>query len=183
MKTIQSTTTATTEVTRSKFIAHLVPFAEFDGLQARLKVEHPKASHVVYSLRYLNNHDQIVENSTDDGEPRGCAGVPILNVLRGEDLINCAVLIVRYFGGTKLGTGGMVRAYSLAAKNVIAEANTVPYVKEIVYDFETPYNGVDRMLYRLKQLGITRIDREFEAEGVSWRVWGSAEQIERLKRI
>ena len=68
--------------------------------------------------------------------------------------------VIRW-GSDKLGTSGMVRAYSLAAKNVIAEAETLPYVKEIKYAFETPYNEVDRMLYRLKQLEITRPDGSF----------------------
>ncbi|HSR74465.1 MAG TPA: YigZ family protein, partial [Sulfurovum sp.] len=83
-----------------------MPIADFEGLQSKLKVEHPKANHVVYALRYLNEFDQVVENFSDDGEPKGCAGTPALNVLRGEGLVNCAVLIVRYFGGIKLGTGG-----------------------------------------------------------------------------
>jgi len=81
MKTVKEHTVETTEITRSKFIAHLVPIAEYEGLQAKLKSEHPKANHVVYALRYLNEYDQVVENSSDDGEPKGCAGVPALNVL------------------------------------------------------------------------------------------------------
>ena len=127
MRTLQSSAEALTEVNRSKFITYLVPIGEFDGLQERLKAQNPKANHVVYALRYLNEYDQVVENSSDDGEPKGCAGVPVLNVLRGEDVINCAVLIVRYFGGIKLGTGGMARAYADAVKNVLGEAALVPY--------------------------------------------------------
>lgn len=97
MQTIASASFHTTEVKRSKFITQIIPISEFLGLQEKLKKEHPKANHVVYALRYLNEFDQIVENSSDDGEPKGCAGVPVLNVLRGGELINCAVLIVRYF--------------------------------------------------------------------------------------
>jgi putative IMPACT (imprinted ancient) family translation regulator len=119
MRTIDQVFSATTEVNRSKFIAHFIPIAEFSGLQKKLKAEHPKANHVVYALRSLNEYDQIVENSSDDGEPKGCAGVPALNVLRGEGLVNCAVLIVRYFGGIKLGTGGMASAYASAVKVVV----------------------------------------------------------------
>lgn len=171
----------TTEVNRSKFITHLVPISEYDGLQSKLKAQHPKANHVVYALRHLNEFDQIVENSSDDGEPKGCAGLPALNVLRGEELINCAVLIVRYFGGIKLGTGGMARAYALAVKNVLKESRVVPYEKEITYIFSTDYNEVDKTLYRLKQLDLVNYERDFGVDKVVWRLVGSEAKIEQLK--
>ncbi len=125
MQTVQEAVVATYEVKRSKFITHLVPIEAFDGLQEKLKEENPKANHVVYALRYLNEFGQIVENSSDDGEPKGVAGVPSLNVLRGEEMVNVAILTVRYFGGIKLGVGGMARAYASAVKEVISQANIV----------------------------------------------------------
>jgi uncharacterized YigZ family protein len=177
MQSIEKSTITTTEVNRSKFITHLVPLAEYKGLQEKLKKEHPKANHVVYALRYLNDFDQIVENSSDDGEPKGCAGVPALNVMRGQELINCAVLIVRYFGGIKLGTGGMARAYALSVKDVLAEATLVSYVKEVSHSFYTSYSDVDKTLYKLKKLGITQYERDFGVEGVDWKIVGSEEKI------
>ena len=181
MNTIEKSYSATTEVNRSKFITHLVPMSEYEGLQNRLKAEHPKANHVVYGLRYLNEFEQVVENSSDDGEPKGCAGVPALNVLRGEELINCVVLIVRYFGGIKLGTGGMARAYALAVKNVLKETTLIPYEKEIEYSFETSYSDVDKTLYRLKKLGLVQYERDFGVDGVGWKIVGSEEKIDKLK--
>lgn len=181
MKTIESAFISTTEVNRSKFITHLVPISEYEGLQNKLKSEHPKANHVVYALRHLNEFDQIVENSTDDGEPKGCAGTPSLNVMRGELLINCAVLIVRYFGGIKLGTGGMARAYALAVKNVLKEAALIPYEKKTAYMFSCDYNEVDRTLYRLKQLNLTQYERDFAVDKVVWKLTGSEEKIEQFK--
>ena len=178
MRTLQSSAESLTEVNRSKFIAYLVPISEFEGLQDRLKAENPKANHVVYALRYLNEHEQIVENSSDDGEPKGCAGVPALNVLRGEEMINCAVLIVRYFGGIKLGTGGMARAYAQAVKEVLSIANLLPYRKQLSHTFETSYSDVEKTLYRLKQLGIVKYDREFGLESVTWEIEGDAEKLE-----
>jgi len=183
MNTIEKAYSATTEVNRSKFITHLVPMSQYEGLQNRLKAEHPKANHVVYALRYLNEFDQVVENSSDDGEPKGCAGVPALNVLRGEELINCAVLIVRYFGGIKLGTGGMARAYALAVKSVVKETTLVPYEKEMEYSFETSYSDVDKTLYRLKQLGLVRYERDFGVNSVEWKIKGSEEKIEVFKNM
>jgi len=177
MNTVKTAYTTTTEVNRSKFITYLIPFCEYEGLWEKLKREHPKANHVVYAVRYLNAFDQIVENSSDDGEPKGCAGIPALNVLRGEGLINCAVLIVRYFGGIKLGTGGMARAYALAVKEVLEGADLLFYEKEVEYTFETSYSAIDKTLYRLKQLNITQYEREFGVERVEWKIKGSEESI------
>ena len=183
MLTLETSYNCTIEVTRSKFITQIIPISEFPGLQEKLKKEHPKANHVVYALRYLNEFDQIVENSSDDGEPKGCAGVPALNVLRGTDLINCAVLIVRYFGGIKLGTGGMARAYALAVKNVLQEATLISYEKKIEYIFKTSYSDVDKTLYQLKRLGISQYKRDFGIENVDWKVTGSEEKIEIFKNL
>ncbi|MBD3789786.1 MAG: YigZ family protein [Campylobacterales bacterium] len=181
MQTLQNSVESLTEVNKSKFITCLVPIDEFEGLQDKLKEQNPKANHVVYALRYLNKYDQVVENTNDDGEPKGCAGVPVLNVLRGEEMINCAVLIVRYFGGIKLGTGGMARAYAQAVKDVLEAAELIPYKKQISYTFETSYSDVDKTLYRLKQLDITRIDRVFHADGVLWTIESDEEKIEQFE--
>lgn len=183
MKTIESNYVTTTEVKRSKFITHLVPIAEYKGLQVSLKEQHPKANHVVYALRYLNEFNQVVENSSDDGEPKGCAGLPTLNVLRGGEMINCAVLIVRYFGGIKLGTGGMARAYALASKEVIHEADLSQYEKEIGYRFKTSYSLIDKTLYQLKSTEIIKYERDFGINDVAWKIWGSQEKIERFKLL
>jgi len=181
VKTLVESISYTTEVNRSKFITYLIPITEYQGLQEKLKKANPKANHVVYALRYLNEFDQIVENSSDDGEPKGCAGIPSLNVLRGEELINCVVLIVRYFGGIKLGTGGMARAYALAVKNVLVESELVMYEKQIAYTFSTTYSQVDKTLHTLKNIGITQYEREFGIDSVDWEIVASEEKIERLK--
>ena len=183
MQTIETSSSYTTEVNRSKFITHLVPISEYEGLQNRLKEEHPKANHVVYALRYLNKYDQIVENSSDDGEPKGCAGVPALNVLRGGELINCTVLIVRYFGGIKLGTGGMARAYTLAVKNVLTVSDFISYEKQITYNFSTSYSEVDKTLHTLKKIGISDYEREFGVESVDWKIMGAEEKINIFKNM
>jgi uncharacterized YigZ family protein len=181
VQTVENTFEYTTEVNRSKFLTYIVPISKYDGLQDKLKLKHPKANHVVYALRYLNEFDQVVENFSDDHEPKGCAGMPALNVLRGEKLINCAVLIVRYFGGIKLGTGGMARAYALAVKNVLADATLVSYEKEVSHSFYTSYSDVDKILYKLKKLGITKYERDFGVEGVNWKIVGSEVRVEKLK--
>jgi uncharacterized YigZ family protein len=168
----------TTEVKGSTFIAHLIPYRLFGGFQAQLKRDHPKASHVVYAVRYRNDQGQVVENSSDDGEPKGAAGLPILNVLRGNEMLDAAVCVVRYFGGTKLGIGGMVRAYTLAAQEVIAHAPIEPHIVRIQYRFTTPYAAIDKTLYRLRRHDITQYQREFGTHEVHWIITASQEAIE-----
>lgn len=115
------------EIKKSNFISYLCPFAEFKSLHESLKQAHPKAVHIVWAYRYYNKYGQITENQSDDGEPKGTSGIPTLNALRGAELINSAIFIVRYFGGIKLGTGGLVRAYSSSANLVINEALLVKF--------------------------------------------------------
>jgi len=182
MNTVENATTAMVEVKQSKFIAHLVPISEFEGLQEKLRAEHPKSRHVVYALRRLNALDQIVENSSDDGEPKGSSGVPALNVLRGEEMINTAVLIVRYFGGTKLGIGGLVRAYTQATKEVISQANIKKYEKLHLFSYQTEYASVQRIEYLLEQVGISNIQKEFAAH-VTWSVTATQEKIDTFKAL
>ncbi len=181
MQSIEKSFVATYEVKKSKFIAHLVPIAEYKGLQEKLKAEHPKARHVVYALRYLNEFDQIVENSSDDEEPKGAAGVPSLNVLRGNELVNVALLTVRYFGGTKLGIGGMARAYAAAVKEVVAVSNIIKYEKEFAYAFETSYSEVQRTEYLLNKLEILQVERDFLGDKVAWIIRANEKKLNKFK--
>ncbi len=172
---------AQTEVKRSKFLAHLVPIAEFEPTHRRLEAEHPKANHIVWATRRLNEYDQIVEDSSDDGEPKGCAGRPVLRVMQGGELIGCGILVVRYFGGIKLGTGGMARAYAEAAKAVIDAAELVPYEKQDAITFFTPYAEVSRWEYLIGQTPGLTADKRFEGDGCRWRVSGPEGSVEALK--
>jgi uncharacterized YigZ family protein len=182
VQTISSANEATYEINRSKFIAHLVPIEKFEAIRGQLKKEYPKANHIVYATRYLNEFEQIVENSSDDGEPKGCAGVPSLNVLRGNDMVNVAVLIVRYFGGIKLGTGGMARAYAKSVKNVIKNTSLKEYEKLIEYSFKTSYSDIDKTMHKLKELGITKIDREFGISDVEWKIKITQDMLPKLQK-
>jgi len=183
MNCIQKLFSTQTEVKKSKFLSFLVPIDEFKSLRAKLKQEHPKANHIVWAYRELNQFKQIEENSSDDGEPKGGAGVPTLNQLRGAELVNCAILTVRYFGGIKLGVGGMARAYSAAAKAVIDIAQIVPYIEMLDYTIKAPYSEQRQIEYHLKQLKIEQIEREFAQNEVLWHIKASKEQIARVKEL
>ena len=183
MQTVENSFIGKYEVKKSKFIAHLVPISEYKGLQEKLKSEHPKARHVVYAVRYLNEFEQIVENSSDDEEPKGAAGVPSLNVLRGKEFINVAVLTVRYFGGTKLGIGGMARAYASAVKKVLEVADIKKYEKEFVYEFDSTYSDVQKREYILNKLKIFQVEREFLGDRVAWKIKSTQEKLDELKAL
>lgn len=181
MQTIEDPFVGQYKVKKSKFIAHLVPIDQYEGLQDQLRAEHPKARHVVYALRYVNEFDQIVENFSDDEEPKGAAGVPSLNVLRGENLVNVAVVTVRYFGGTKLGIGGMARAYASAVKEVLNVANIKKYEKEFEYAFETSYSEVQKTEYLLNKLEIFQVERAFLTDKVAWKIICNQNKINNFK--
>jgi uncharacterized YigZ family protein len=166
MKYIKDISIYTHEVKQSKFIAHLVPFALYESRLERLKNEHPKARHFVTAFRYLNEYDQIVEHSSDDGEPKGTSGKPSLMVLQGQDIINAAVIIVRYFGGTKLGTGGLVRAYSDAVNLVLQDAELLEYKKEISRVLEVEYTDVRFIDYECEAFGIIIIEKVFDTKTI-----------------
>ncbi len=103
-----------------------------------VKSEHPTASHHCYA--YLINPNEPVEYSSDDGEPGGTAGLPILNTLRSHDLMNVIMISVRYFGGTKLGKAGLIDAYQTSAQQSIESARLKTLVPVKTYQFEYDYS-------------------------------------------
>ena len=178
---VKEETTQTYEEKKSKFIAFLTSYDEFDSLMKRLKLEHSKARHFVYAYRYLNEFDQVVENCSDDGEPKGTSGKPSLNVLGGNELINSAVIIVRYFGGVKLGTGGLVRAYSDAVNLVIKNSNLEKYEKLQRLYLTLEYTLFSKVEYILTNNSIKIINKEFANE-VILTLSLTKEQEESLKK-
>ena len=178
MLTIREIAFAETVEKRSKFLSYLVPYSAFDIELQRLRDEHPKANHIVHAFRYINEYQQIVEGSSDDGEPRGCAGLPTLNVLRGADLVECALLTVRYFGGIKLGTGGMARAYGAAARAAVEAARLCDYRKERTASFRTAYLHQRRIDYLLQELSIPVLERDFDAQELGYSIRGEEARID-----
>ena len=183
MNCIKNEVNTQVEVKKSKFISFLVPIDRFKKLYQELRDTHPKANHIVWAYRKLNSYKQIVENSSDDGEPKGAAGVPTLNALRGANLINCAILTVRYFGGIKLGVGGMARAYSLSANEAIKSATLLPYKELIDHTIEVEYNRQRELEYNLKKLEIEKIEREFLNDKVVYRLQTTQDKLDKLSYI
>ena len=108
------------EISKSKFIAYkkdLTSLEEVKPFLLELKKEHKKARHICYA--YVYKKEVISEKCSDDGEPSGTAGYPILNVIKKKNLTNVLVVVVRYFGGIKLGAGGLTRAYTKTCAGVL----------------------------------------------------------------
>ena len=164
MKFVLKEFSCTFEEKKSKFIAYLMPHHLFDEVMKKVKTEHPKARHYVYAYRYLNEFDQIVENSSDDGEPKGTSGKPSLAVMSGAEIINSAVIIVRYFGGIKLGTGGLVRAYGDSVNEVIKMAEFKEYQKLITKTLVCDYAELSQLEYLLNQENINIKSKEFSTQ-------------------
>jgi uncharacterized YigZ family protein len=152
------------EVKRSKFLSFLVPYDRFEQIHKSLIQEHPKATHIVWAYRYLNEYNQIVENSTDDGEPKGVAGKPTLKVLQGHDIINSCILTVRYFGGIKLGMGGMVRGYSDSANEVLKDIELIEYKDFITKEITIEYSNLSLLEYLANKYDILIVNKEFSSD-------------------
>ena len=120
MKSIKEKTISELVVKKSKFIALAYPVnndIEANIILKEVKKEHLNANH--YTFAYVIGDTGIVQKASDDGEPTRTAGFPILEVLHKNDLTNIIIIVIRYFGGIKLGTGGLIRAYSSSASDVI----------------------------------------------------------------
>ncbi len=138
------------KVVGSRFIADLYPVStkeEIESYLERIRKEFYDASHHCYAFRLSANAEQV--RAADDGEPSGTAGKPILMVIEGAKLMNVLCVVTRYFGGTKLGTGGLARAYADVAKLAVedAEIKTVYLMQELrlMYSFDD-MSGVERMI-------------------------------------
>ncbi|KRC49611.1 elongation factor [Leifsonia sp. Root227] len=141
--TVPSPVTAEVEVRRSRFIALATPVADRDEALAevaRLRTEHPGANHVCWAL-LAGGHSGM----SDDGEPSGTAGRPILEVLRHHDLDGVLGAVVRYFGGVKLGAGGLMRAYTDAIAAALLDAPLIERVPETVLAVLADYADAERI--------------------------------------
>lgn len=108
------------EINKSRFLAYKLELNSTEQVKPfieNLKKEHKKARHFCYA--YVFNKEGVSEKCSDDGEPGGTAGYPILNVIKKKNLTNVLVVVVRYFGGIKLGAGGLTRAYTKACAGVL----------------------------------------------------------------
>ncbi|HHT44286.1 MAG TPA: YigZ family protein [Fastidiosipila sp.] len=155
---------------KSRFIAYARPFETVDEAEdylSFLRREYSDASHVVFAYRF--SLPEMYSRFSDDGEPKGTAGPPLLDILTGDDLFQCGVFVVRYFGGTLLGTGGLVRAYGRAASDAVANAGVVTRTKVDIYKVTSGYDRNERIQDGLTRAGFIPDKIEYLAD-VSFEV-------------
>lgn len=127
--------------------------------QKELREQHSKASH--HCLAYRVGAESVQEFASDDGEPSGTAGIPMLNVLKRHDLTNIAAVVVRYFGGTKLGKRGLIDAYRRAVEKAL-EGTSIQEIKTYVHiDICFPYQRSNHVNAAIHDFGASRLEEEF----------------------
>lgn len=148
---------------------------------SELKKTHPKAVHFVYAYRAINSLGQVIERSSDDGEPKGSSGQPCLNVLRGWEMVDFGIIIVRYFGGVKLGVGGLVRAYTKATLEALhtlkSSQKIVQYERREMLNLSVKYSELSTLKRILKAHNLAIQKEEFLSECVELVLCGSEVQM------
>ena len=147
----------------SKFLAYAFPISTVDDFKKRLKElkeEHPKAAHHCFAYRLGMDKNNF--RSSDDGEPSGSAGKPILGQIDSRDLTNIAVVIVRYFGGTLLGVPGLINAYKTSASLALQLTAIVQKPVLIRYDLHFDYTLINDVMMVVKRFGCVVLQNEMQ---------------------
>ena len=175
MKTVYENSVNEIVIKNSRFITLLIPVfddTDINKIFEEVKLEYPKATHYCYA--YIT---KTFKKASDDGEPGGTAGMPMLNVLEKEGMINTLAITIRYFGGIKLGAGGLVRAYSKSVRDAIISANTVEVVDGYKVIIVVSYDEQKALEHTLKDSLI--INKDY-LEDVTYEVLISKDKLDIL---
>ncbi len=167
---------------KSRFIAQIEPVAseeEADNFIERIKKKHYDARHNCFA--YTVGGEKPLFRFSDDGEPQGTAGKPIMEVINGAGIHNICIVVTRYFGGTLLGTGGLVRAYTAAAKEAMLSCETKLMRRVCPADITISYSDLSKIQYILSSLDAHPADQKFE-ENVTLHVEIPSEKCEQALR-
>ena len=160
MKTINKDFSYTEIIKKSKFLTFLHPITTQEQAKTLLenyKKEYSDATHICYAYVL----DENTFKYYDDGEPTSSAGIPIYQALKNNNIIYTLAVVIRYFGGTKLGVGGLTRAYSSGVLTLVTSENLVDYKKLNEYLVEMPYSLYDSFMYHINNKGIALNDKQF----------------------
>ncbi len=175
--TISTPATAELDEKGSRFIGHLVSWSEFDSKLTALRTEHRKASHHVTAFRCMLPDNRIEEGARDDGEPAGTSGMPTLKVLIGANLVDAGIIIVRYFGGIKLGGGGLARAYAGTALCALEAATLVPWHRKASRTVRCRFDDMSSLEQCISAAGLTVISRDYTDTGVAISIEGPEDKV------
>lgn len=167
---------------KSRFIAATAPVESEEEAQSfieKIKKEHWSARHNCYAYVIGDKHQ--LQRFSDDGEPSQTAGKPMLDVLLGEDVHNCVIVVTRYFGGVLLGTGGLVRAYTKATAEGLRASKIVKKCPGVKWQLHTDYNGIGKITYLLGQKSIPILSSEY-TDSVVVNVVVPTEEVGALKK-
>ncbi|MCK4835425.1 MAG: YigZ family protein, partial [Candidatus Aminicenantes bacterium] len=169
----------------SRFIAYLYPvsdISEVNEILADLRKRYHDASHICTAFRF-HGHEEDVFRYDDDGEPGGTAGLPIYYGIKGRQYFNILVVVIRYFGGIKLGTGGLAKAYATAARKVLESSKKVlRYVRtKAVVLF--PYDFTGEMRQLIHQYSLEVIDQDYRSDGIFMEIFIPVIRMEKIKQI
>lgn len=166
---------------KSRFIAHVLSIASeqqaLDYIE-KIKKKYWDARHNCFAFVVGQNNE--IQRFSDDGEPQGTAGKPILEVLINKNVRNTLIVVTRYFGGTLLGTGGLVRAYGLSARTGLENAGVKKVCAGMKMDIVADYNSIGKIKYIMGQMGI-QADEEQYTENVTIAVTVKEADCEQLK--
>lgn len=180
MKTIEGQAEAIVIEKKSKFIANIFYVESEDEAKEilnNIKKKHYDARHNCFAYR-IKEEKGILQKQSDDGEPSGTAGGPMLNILEKQELANVIVVVTRYFGGILLGTGGLVKAYSEAAKEAIEKVKKVEKEEGYLVEIRLNYNDVREFEYFCAKNNVN-ICRKDYAENVKLEIEMSKENYEK----
>lgn len=164
-KTIKENVEAEIVEKKSKFIAKFIKVEDSkQAVQAleEIRKKHHDARHHCYAYRVVEE-ERIVEKASDDGEPSGTAGAPILSILQKNELSNVIVVVTRYFGGILLGTGGLVRAYTESTKVAMEKVQILKLEKGYELEIELEYSQLENWKYYCRKRNINIINVEYDS--------------------
>jgi uncharacterized YigZ family protein len=153
-------------IKKSRFISVIFPCTSDQVVLHQLKTlqaEHPHANHIAFAYRIKTN-EGIIYRFQDAGEPTGTAGKPIFQYIEGKNIINVLIVVIRYFGGVKLGACGLKRAYGHMAKQVIEASTLHPYIEMITLHFTLDYERLQSFDYALKKVNGQIIEQVFAGQ-------------------
>lgn len=181
LKTISDDATSEVIEKKSRFIANIFYVESLEEAEEKIKQIKKKyydARHNCFAFNIYNENGNISRFS-DDGEPSGTAGAPMLAILNAQNLSNVLVVVTRYFGGILLGTGGLVRAYSEATKQAIENASIIEKDYGIICNYTVLYEDLEKIKYYFKQENIKMVDFNY-AENVEITVEITEEKYQKI---
>ncbi len=161
--TIKNSQSIRLSIEKCRFWAFISPVSgeeEAKSMRDNLRGQYPDATHHIFAYRLLLG-GQLRERSNDDGEPTGTAGLPVLEALRKKQLVNLQLVVIRYFGGIKLGKGGLIRAYRSSAETVIDQVNLFPLKPQLTLTLQVDYANLGEVMKLIPSLGGSIIEVKY----------------------